>query len=138
MRTEDDDVRGLFARANPEGGPGLTMNAADVVAKGRRVHRRRRQLAAVGSTVAVLALAAALTTTLARPQTTPAGPGGSTQVPITHTGPKPKPLPTADNTPANTPGNAAPPPLTTITRTTTPTTTPTAPTTTTSAGLPTP
>ncbi|HEX4224188.1 MAG TPA: hypothetical protein VHZ97_17600 [Pseudonocardiaceae bacterium] len=136
MPTEDDDVRDLFARANPDSGPRLMVSAADVVAKGRRVHRRRRQLAAVGSTVAVIALAAALTTTLARPQTTPAGPGGSTQVPITHTGPKPKPLPTADHTPVNTPdytpGKAVPPPTAT-TLTTIPTMTTTA-----SPGRPTP
>ena len=101
MRTEDDDVRDLFANANPDSGPQLGISAADIAARGRRVHRRRRQLAAVGSTVAVLVLAAVLTTTLARPQVTPAGPGSSTRVPITHTGPKPGPQPTVDNTPAH-------------------------------------
>jgi hypothetical protein len=95
MRTGDDDVRDLFANANPDSGPRLRMSAADIAARGRRVHRRRRQLAAVSGTVAVMAVAAVLTTTLTRPSVAPAGPGVSTQVPITHTGPKP--LPTTDH-----------------------------------------
>jgi hypothetical protein len=125
MPTDDEDVRDLFAHANPDTGPQLGISAADVAARGRRVHRRRRQLAAAGSTVAVIALAAVLTTTLARPQVTPAGPSTPTQVPITHTGAKPRPLPTADGTPPN----ATPPPTTTaVTTTVTPT----------SQGVPTP
>ncbi|HEY4453013.1 MAG TPA: hypothetical protein VGN81_01775 [Pseudonocardiaceae bacterium] len=109
MRTDDDDVRDLFARANPDGGPGLGISAEDIATRGRRVHRRRRQLATVGGTVAVIA-AAVLATTLARPQVSPAGPG-STQVPITHTAPTPKLSPT----------KTPPPPTTTVT--TLPTTT---------------
>lgn len=121
MPTDDEDVRDLFAHANPDSGPQLGISAADVAARGRRVHRRRRQLAAAGSTVAVIALVAVLTTTLARPQVSPAG--TPTQVPITHTDAKPTPLPTTDGTPPNT----TPPPNTTVTATTT-----------TSHGVPTP
>lgn len=142
MPTDDDDVRELFAHANPDTGPQLGISAADVAERGRSVHRRRRQLAAAGSTVAVIALAAVLTTTLARPQVAPAGP--STDVPITHTEAKPQPLPTSGGTPPT----ATPPPTTATTTTvttttattTTVTTTPmtTTPTTTTSHGVPTP
>ena len=98
---EDDDVRALFAGARPESGPPLGLTAEDIAARGARVHRRRRQLAAMGGTVAVVAVAAVLTTTLAiRPQAPPAGPG-STSVPITHTAPRPTgtPAPTSGENP---------------------------------------
>jgi hypothetical protein len=117
MPTEDNDVRDLFAHAHPDSGPQLGITADDIVSRGRRVHRRRRQLAAVGGTVAVIAAAAVLTATLARPPVSPAGPGTSTQVPLTHTGPRPQaPLPTADHTPPGTaPPGTTPPPTTTVT-----------------------
>jgi hypothetical protein len=132
---DDDDVRDLFTQANPDAGPRLTVTAAEVAARGRRVHRHRRQLAAVGSTVAVVAVAAVLTATLARPQITPARPAGPTQVPITHT--VPKPPPTVDHHA----GDVTPPPMTTaaLPTTTLPATSTTLPATSTTApGLPTP
>jgi hypothetical protein len=111
MSADDDDVRDLFARANPDAGPDLGISAADIAARGRRAQRRRR-LAAIGSTVAVIAVAAVLTATLARPRVAPAGPGSTTQVPITHT--VPRLSPTVDHHPATNP-----PPTTTATRPTT-------------------
>ena len=95
MRADDDDVRDLFARANPDAGPELGISAEDIAERGRRVHRRRRRLATVGGTVVVIGVAV-LATTLARPQVSPAGPGPATQVPVTHTVPTPKLSPTVD------------------------------------------
>lgn len=112
MPTEDDDVRDLFAHANPDSGPRLGISAEDIAARGRRVHRRRRQLAAAGGTVAVIAAAAVLTATLARPQVSPAGPGTPTPIPVTHTGPKPH---TPMLSPQHTPPGTTPPPVTTVT-----------------------
>jgi hypothetical protein len=112
MRGDDDDVRDLFADANPDGGPGLRISPEDIAEHAHRVHRRRRQLATAGGTVAVLAVAILLGTVVrphARP-VSPAGPGTSTQVPVTHTGQKPQaPLPAA----TTTAGAPAPPTATT-------------------------
>jgi len=106
---EDNDVRALFAGARAQCGPPLGLNAEDIAARGARVHRRRRQLVAMGGTAAVVAVAAVLTTTLAfRPHVTPAGPG-ATNVPITHT------APTAG--PTTSPAKTGTPPTTTVTTT---------------------
>ena len=127
---DDDDVRDLFAQANPDAGPDLGISAADIAARGRRVHRRRRTLATAGATVAVIAVTAVLTTTVARPRVVPAGPNPSTQVPITHVGPTPKLSPTADQHETTT--------MTTTTATTTTTPPATTTLTTTSDPIPTP
>ena len=59
---DEDELRGAFVRISEQQPPSLRISAEDILGKGRRIRRRRRQLSVVasGAAVAVVAVAGLL------------------------------------------------------------------------------